>query len=232
MRVLVGPNGFGLEQVIDDLGPHYPGVEFAFCSDRADLARQIAEADVYFGWLNRDEFLAARRLRWVQSPSSGTDRFLAIPELRDGDVVLTSARGTHGACLAEHALAMIFAFSRGIKCCVVYQQKRVWANRELRPGMSELTTQTMGIIGFGTVGRALAKRAAAFDMRIQAVDPFVEEKPDYVESLSDLGGLDDLLRESDYVVVTVPYTAETRHMLGERELGLMKHSAISESSSM
>ena len=226
MRVLVGPNGFGLQQVIEELSPKFPGIEFAFCADRADLAPEIADADIYFGWLGRDEFLAAEKIRWVQSPSSGTDRFLAIPELCDGEVILTSARGTHGACLAEHALAMIFAFTRGIKCCVVYQQKHQWANRELRPGMSELTGLTMGIVGFGTVGRALAKRAAAFDMRIVAVDLFPTDKPDYVESLTDLSNLDGLLGESDVVVVTVPYTAETRHMIGERELGLMKHSAI------
>ena len=96
MRVLIGPNSFGLAQVISDLAELYPETRFAFCPNREDLSRQIADTEVYFGWLNREEFLAARKLCWIQSPSSGVDRFLAIPELREGEVILTSARGTHG----------------------------------------------------------------------------------------------------------------------------------------
>lgn len=226
MRVLVGPNNFGLEQVIPDLAGLYLQVQFAFCRDRKELMREIADAEVFFGWLNREEFLAARKLRWIQSPSSGVDRFLTIPELREGSVILTSAVGTHSACLAEHALAMILAFTRGIRACVMHQQQRRWAIRELRPTIVELTGATLGIVGFGTVGRAIARRAQAFEMRIVAVDMFPQDKPDYVERLDGLAGLDALLREADYVVVTVPYTAETRGMVGAAQLALLKPLAI------
>lgn len=226
MRVLVGPNSFGLERVMADLAPIYSQVQFAHCASREQLIHAIADAEVYLGWLNRQEFLAARALQWIQSPSSGVDGFLAIPELRQGKVLLTSARGTHGACLAEHALAMILAFSRGIKACVIQQQKRHWAIRELRPTMVELTRSTMGIIGFGAVGQALAKRASVFDMRILAVDVLPAEKPEYVERLDDLSGLDVLLQESDYVVVAVPYTEQTRGMLSANRLAQLKPSAI------
>ena len=226
MKVLVGPNSFGLERVIAELVPAYSQVQFAHCASRDNLSQAIADAEIYLGWLNRQQFLAARALRWIQSPSSGVDRFLAIPELRQGKVLLTSARGTHGACLAEHALAMIFAFSRGIKACVTQQQKHHWSIRELRPTMVELTRSTMGIIGFGAVGQALAKRASVFDMRILAVDVLPAEKPEYVERLDDLSGLDALLQESDYVVVTVPYTDETRGMLSANHLAQLKPSAI------
>jgi len=226
MRVLVGPNNFGLEQVIPALAAKYPDVQFAFCPDRANLAAEIADADVFFGWPNRAEFLAAKKLRWVQSPSSGVDIFLSIPELRDGDVLLTSARGTHGACLAEHALALIFAFTRGIKGSVLAQQQRQWAIRDLRPRVVELTGSTLGIIGFGVVGRALAKRAQVFDTRILAVDMLPGEKPAYVERLEGLEGLEALLRESDYIVVTVPRTPLTIGMIGAAQLALVKPTAL------
>lgn len=226
MRVLVGPNGFGLEQVIGELQSVYPQVELAFCARREELARQIANAEVYFGWLSRDEFLTARKLRWIQSPSSGVDRFLAIPELKAGDVVLTSAVGTHGACLAEHALAMILSFTRGIIGAALAQRERRWATGELRPQVVELTGSTLGIIGFGTVGRALARRAQAFDMRIIAVDMYPANRPEHVARLEGLEGLGALLRESDYVVVTVPWTPETNGMIGAAQLALMKPSAM------
>jgi phosphoglycerate dehydrogenase-like enzyme len=141
-------------------------------------------------------------------------------------VLLTSASGTHGACLAESALAMILAFTRGIKDCVLAQQSHTWAIRSIRPKLVEFTGSTMGIIGLGSVGRALAKRAQAFDLRVVAVDMYPVDKPDYVDALRGIEYLDDLLRESDYVVVTVPYTPQTVGMLGAEQLALMKPSAM------
>jgi phosphoglycerate dehydrogenase-like enzyme len=79
-----------------------------------------------------------------------------------------------------------------------------WAAAELRRQMLELTGRTIGIVGLGVIGRTIAKRANGFDMRILAVDAYPVEKPDYVERLANLDGLDQMLTESDYVVVTVP----------------------------
>jgi phosphoglycerate dehydrogenase-like enzyme len=170
--------------------------------------------------------MAAKRLKWVQSPSSGINYYLAIPEFVESGVLLTSASGTHGACLAESAMGMIFAFTRGIRDCVLAQQERSWAIRKVRPKLVELTGSTMGIVGLGKVGRALAKRAYAFDMRIIAVDLYPIDKPDCVSELWGIERLDDLLRESDYVVVTVPYTPRTVGMLGAEQLAAMKPNAV------
>jgi D-2-hydroxyacid dehydrogenase (NADP+) len=226
MKALIGANVMGLENAIPDLEKAYPKVEFASCARREDTADAIADADVYMGWLNQDIFRAAKKLKWIQSPSSGTDYYLAIPELVQSDVLLTSASGTHGACLAESALGMIFAFTRGIRDAIVSQQQHSWAIRQIRPKLVELTGSTLGIIGLGKVGRALAERAQAFGMRIVAVDLYPVDKPDYVEQLWGLESLGDLLREADYVVVTVPRTPQTRGMIGAEQLSVMKPGAI------
>jgi phosphoglycerate dehydrogenase-like enzyme len=227
MKILIGPNPMGVDSGIPALQKAYPEAEWASYTDRGPgLADAIVDADIYMGWLNRDIFLAAKQLKWIQSPSSGINYYLDIPELVASDVLLTSARGTHGACLAESALGMILAFTRGIRDCVMHQQKHEWAARQMRPKLVELTNSTLGIIGLGTVGRALAKRAAVFDMRIIAVDLFPADKPDHVSALWGLDRLGDLLREADYVVVTVPATPQTDGMLGARELALMKSSAM------
>ncbi|MBN1935380.1 MAG: D-2-hydroxyacid dehydrogenase [Anaerolineae bacterium] len=225
MRVVIGPNGLGLEQVIDELKGVYPEVQFTHCADRAVLDAALPEAQVYFGWLGREQFLTAKKLKWLQSPSSGVDRFLAIPELRDGPVILTSARGTHGACLADSVMGMVLAFTRGIRECILAQPGHHWAARA-RPRLIELTGKTMGIVGLGTVGRAVAKRAQAFDMRIVAVDAFPGEKTGYVERVDGLDGLHTLLAESDVVVVTVPYTPQNAGLIGAPELAQLKPSTI------
>jgi len=226
MKVLIGASLMGLEKAIPDLKAKYPDVEFAYCDKREALASMIAGADVYMGWLDRDTFLAAKKLKWLQSPSSGVNHYLAIPELAASDVILTSASGTHGACLADSVFGMILAFTRCIKDFVLKQQKREWAFQQFRPQMVELTGSTMGIIGFGAVGSAVARRAVAFGMRVVAVDMLPVSKPDTVEALWGLDRLHDLLNVSDYVVVTVPYTRETDGMIGAAEIAQMKPGAL------
>ena len=226
MKVVIGVNQMGLEKSIPDLRRRYPSLEFQHCANARELQTTLADADVYLGWLSRDAFQAARRLKWIQSPSSGVDHFLEIPELAGGDVLLTSAVGTHGACLAETALAMILAFTRGVRSSILAQERRRWAVAELRPGLVELTGSTLGIIGFGVSGRSLAERARAFGMRIIAVDRFPGEKPEHVAELWGLDHLPDTLRSADYVVVTVPRAPGSRGLIGAAQIALMKPTAM------
>jgi phosphoglycerate dehydrogenase-like enzyme len=226
MKVLIGGNPMGLEKAIPDLSKKYPQVEFEYYPSR-DIPHDVfATADVYVGWLNRDLYLAGKNLKWIQSPSSGVNYYTAIPELVASDVLLTSASGTHGACLAESVFGMIFAFTRHIKDFPAKQKAHEWSLPQYRPTMCELTGSTMGIIGFGRVGRAVAKRAVAFDMKVVAVDMFPGSKPDDVEAVWGLDKLNDLLAKSDYVVVTVPFTPETDNMLDTAQIALMKPTAM------
>ncbi len=227
MKILIGPNPMGLECALPDLEAAYPELTFVHCADREALVEAIADADVYVGWLNRDVFLAAKQLKWIQSPSSGVNYYFDIPEFVKSDVLLTSASGTHGPCLSESVFGMILAFTRGIRDCVLYQQHRDWEGaRTVRPRLVELTGSTMGIVGLGRVGRTIARRAHAFEMRVIAVDLYPQDKPAEVSELWGLDRLDDLMRASDYVVVTVPYTPQTTGMIGARHLALMKPTAM------
>jgi len=224
MKVLIGNNPMGLENAIPDLQNRYPHIRFVHAADRAQLAGQIVDADVYVGWLNRDLFMAARQLKWIQSPSSGINAFLEIPELVQSDVLLTSARGTHGACVAESAIGMILAFTRQIRGAILAQQQRRWAMGELRPRTFELTGSILGVIGMGTIGQAIAKRAVAFDMRVIAVDMLPTNCPP--AEVWGMDRLDDLLRQADFVAVTVPYTPATAGLIGARQIALLKPTAM------
>ncbi len=96
----------------------------------------------------------------------------------------------------------------------------------MRQKLLELTDLKMGIIGLGSIGKALAKRAYAFDMHVTAVDMFPNNKPDYVHELWGLDRQNELLAESDIVVVTIPWTAEVQGMIGAEQIALMKPSAM------
>jgi D-2-hydroxyacid dehydrogenase (NADP+) len=226
MNILIGATPMGLEAAIPDLKARYPDLTFTHCPTREETAAMIANADIYMGWIGQEAFLAAERLKWIQSPSSGINYYLNIPELVASDVILTSARGTHGACLAESTMAMILAFTRGIRQSIFEQQARRYSMWAVRENLVELTGSTMGIIGYGAFGRALAKRASAFDMRVIAVDLFPSDPDNFADELWGLDQLDRLLAESDYVVVTVPHTPDTDGMIGGEQMALMKPTAM------
>ena len=226
MKVLVGPSQVGLQKAIPDLAQKYPELDFACCGNRDDVPKMIVDAAVYVGPVTPEMLRAAKKLEWLQVTSTGVDRYLAIPELGASDIVLTNARGCHARCVAESAFAMILAFTRGIRESVLRQQDREWNQQGMRGALMGLTEATIGIIGFGSIGRAVAQLAQAHCMRILAVDLYPRDKPDFVGALWGLEGLEALLRQADYVVVTVPRTALSLGMIGAAQLAPMKPTAL------
>jgi phosphoglycerate dehydrogenase-like enzyme len=227
MKVLVGQNPMGLEQGISALQAQYPELKFVHCPDRGErLAHELADADIYVGWINRDLFLGAPNLKWIQSPSSGVNYYLDIPEIRSGEVLLTSASGTHAAAVAESAIGMILAITRGIRPAILDQANHLWNPGPIRSILRELTGSTVGIVGLGAIGRAFAQRIKAFDTRVIAVDLNPHTSSPHVDEVHGLDTLDDLLAESDYVVVLVPFTAQTEKMIGAAQLAKMKPTAL------
>jgi phosphoglycerate dehydrogenase-like enzyme len=217
----------GLETGIPALQAEYPEITFVHCPSRGEeLVAELADADIYMGWLTRDQYLAAPKLQWIQSPSSGVNMYLDVPEIAAGDVLLTSASGTHGAAVAESAMAMILAVTRGIRPAVLDQANKVWNPAPIRSKMVELTGSTMGIVGLGAIGRAFAQRAKAFDMRVLAVDLNPAATSPHVDQVWGLDEMDTMLAQADYVVVLVPYTAQTENMIGAAQLAKMKPSAL------
>jgi phosphoglycerate dehydrogenase-like enzyme len=225
MKVVVMSTAVPLADFVPGLRRDFPHVDFVVCTEPSRLPGLMADAEIYVGPVGPDVARHAPRLKWVQSISTGVDSMLAVPELARGDVLLTGARGTHSACLAESVFGMIFAFTRGILDSAARQQHRQWAQRDLRGGLRELSGSMMGLIGYGAMARAIAARARAFDMRVTGVDLMPVDGTEGV-TVRGMDGLDDLLAQSDYLVVTVPSHAGTRGMLGARALGLMKPEAI------
>src|SRR5207245_2330506 len=136
----------------------------------------------------------------------------------------TSEKGYVGPHLAEHAFALRLAITRGIARSV---RERTWNNRlSLRAECWELTDRTLGIVGLGGTGREVARRGAAFGMRVLAVDPESVPRPPEVESLWRMDRFHNLLGESDAVVICAPLTPETRGLFDRAAFATMKRTAI------
>jgi phosphoglycerate dehydrogenase-like enzyme len=146
-----------------------------------------------------------------------------VPELIEMDAVtLTNGRGAHAGTIADHTLAFILAFTRNIPAILEDKRSQTWDRPGRSAGGRELSGSTLGIIGLGKIGSAIARRASGFEVDVIAVDVNPEAKAPGVSEVWPLARLDDLLRVVDYLAIAIPITPETRGLIGARELALMK----------
>jgi len=197
-------------------------------TDREFRARPdwLNEADVLFTQRIAPERLAnAQRLQWLQTFGAGVD-WLLTPSLRGReDLQVTNARGIHAQPIAEHVLGLVLAFSRQLHRAVRQQSARVWQSAELQAGVSTLDGATLGIVGLGAIGRRIAPIAGAFGMRVIALKRLPGSAPG-VERLFGPGQLSPFLKEAEYIVNTLPLTAQTRGYFGPREFAAMRSDAV------
>ena len=196
-------------------------IECINVSDEAEALTMMPEADAMYGRITPSLLKAARRLRWIQDHTA-LDNF-KFPELLESHVLVTSMRGVWSDDIADHAMMFILMLARGSHLYSGSQVRREW--RDPAP-VVDLGHSTLGIIGLGGIGTEVARRAAAFGMRVLAVDVIQKEKPHFVAELWDLEGLANMMAQSDFVVVCVPYTDQTVKLIGAEQLKQMKQSAF------
>lgn len=199
-------------------------------ADEREILARLPEVDVFVGLAFTAAMgAAATRLRLVQVPGAGTDR-IDLAALPVG-ASLANAYG-HEAGIAEFVLGAMLAWNRGFGRLDASLRQGRWESAWSHdapppPPVPELRGKTLGILGYGRIGQEVARRARAFGMAVRALRR--EPRGTSAEGLVFLGGpesLDDVLRRSDYLAVTLALTAQTRGLLGARELALMKRSAV------
>lgn len=205
----------------------FPTVEAVHRSNYDGIEKYLRDAEVVIAWsLHPEQLKAARKLRWIHSPAAAVHQLL-YPELVNSDIVLTNGREVHGVVVAEHVLALVFALAKRLPQAVRLQEKRVWGQEAIwdaRP--QELAGATLGLIGLGSIGRAVAKSAGALKMRVIAVREHVKRKvPDGVSRVFDSAHLEDLLSQSDYLVLAVPVTSKSRGLMNAARIARMKPNA-------
>ena len=193
------------------------------------FARAAPEANVIFNWslsggLLREVFTMCPRVEWVHSRSAGLDNLL-FPELIESPVPLTNGTGVFSQPLGEFALAAILYFAKDLRRMVRNRMAGVWEPFDVL----EIAGQTVGIVGYGDIGRAVATRVRAMGMQAMAIkrhgapvysaDPLVSRIYTPDQRL-------EMIARSDYLVVSAPLTAETRGIVGEAEFAAMKPEAV------
>jgi phosphoglycerate dehydrogenase-like enzyme len=211
------------------LRAEFPGLEVVHLAGYDGVEEELAEAEIAITWsLRPAQFAAAKKLRWIHSPAAAV-HVLLFPELVESDVIVTNAREVHGPVVAEHVIAQIFALAKQIPAAVRLQQQKVWGQEAMwnaRPRPREVAGATVVLVGLGSIGREIAKRASALGMRVIAVREHPEKGsvPGVAEVLGP-AQLDDALPQADFVVLATPITAETRNLINASRLARMKSDA-------
>lgn len=203
------------------------------------------DIEVLFCGRGNFSIAAAAGLKWVQAENAGVDHFHGS-EIWGSPVTLTSANGAHTPHMPEFVLSVMLSHAYKLPLSREFQQRQVWGGGEHRVGFTprELRGQTVGIVGYGAIGREIARLATALGMRVLATkrtetspttydgyaapgtgDP-EGALPDAYFVLDTPGQLQQLLSQSDIVILLVPMTTDTRHLIGASELVQMKRDAL------
>ncbi len=194
----------------------------------ADCAQALPEARVLFNWSGsreevRKALLGMPRLEWIHARYAGLDGLL-FPELVESPVPLTNGTGTFSQSLGEFIILGALYFAKDIPRMLRSKAAHEWDVFNVL----EISKQTMGIVGYGDIGRAIARRAKGMDMRVYGLrrDPVPRAGDEFVDRIYATADLHKMLPECDYVVVAAPLTKDTKHMLSTAEFNVMKPEAI------
>ena len=196
----------------------FPGVTF-HTGFEVDPAEQARTEVVFTSDLVSDDLVAAMpMLRWVQVTRGGGASYVT-PSMRERSIRVTTCTGIHGASFSEFTFATILTLTKQLPQMMEAQRAHRWA---ADMGLGKLEGSTLGVVGLGTIGSAVAQKAKAFGMRVMATRLRPEYKPDYVDWIAGPDGTLELLAESDYVVVARPPGGDRRPWITMKELGLMR----------
>jgi len=202
-------------------------IDFLVCRTREELDEKVKDADVVYGDVRGEALKSAVRLKWVQAGGAGIEGMDRA--LLEGPVVITNFARTFAPAISETAIGMLLCLTRGISRYYVPQ----FLQRQWKPvgtvksaDYAEISGRTMGVVGLGGIGSAVARRAYyGFDMRVVAIDFRALHKPEYVAELHASSWFQEMVPQVDVLVAAAPHTPATERMFNEQVFRSMKKTA-------
>ena len=194
-------------------------------TDMDHIADQISDAEILVAWGmdNIQPFYAqAGKLRWIHALTAGVESII-FPETQNSSVLISNSKGIHGIPMAEHVLGLMLSFSRRLNLFYRQQAQHLWKRPAIQD-LHEINGKTLAIVGLGSIGHEIAKKAKAMDMHVIAAKREMTQEP-FVDRLYRPEQLLEMLSQADFVVVTLPLTDATRNLFGREQFAAMKPTA-------
>jgi len=228
LKVLIGGPGFMVEEYVQVVKERFPNINILASPILVETAGNQVQGEVE----NVDIIVSfnaypytipkIKRLKWFQVLMTGYEHILRTG-LIGKDVVLTNCAGTVSIPIAEVVMGCLLFFVKRFRNSL--ENQRLHKMDRMLGQMRELHQRTMGLLGLGHIGKVIAKKAKlGFDMEVLGYDKYVEEF-EYADRIYPVNQLDEVLKVSDFLVISLPLTPETNRLIGEKELRLMKPTA-------
>jgi phosphoglycerate dehydrogenase-like enzyme len=212
----------------NSLRARWPQMRVVHLPDYDKLPAELPDTDIFVGYsLRAEQLLHAKKLKWIHSTAAGVAQ-LMYPELRDSGILVTNPSGVFSSPMAEHTMGLLIALARNFPDSVRHQDRSHWGQQEIwdKPQhLTELSGKILLIVGFGSIGHEIAKRARAFGIRVWGVTRSGKGDAALAEKIIPVAQLNDALPQADYVVISAPETAESRHLIGAAQIARIKPGA-------
>jgi len=212
----------------ESIRKRWPEMRVVHLPNYDGLPEELPDTDIFVGYSLRAEQLKdGRKLKWIHSTAAGVAQ-LMYPELRNSGILVTNPSGIFSVPMAEHVIGLLLALARNFPDSVRQQDRARWSQQELwdKPQhLTELNGKVLLIVGYGSIGREVAKRAKALDMRVWGVTRSGKADTAHAEKIFATAQLEEALPDADYVLIAAPETAETKHLIGAAQLAKMKRAA-------
>jgi len=212
------------------LRERFPAITFVHVEHQIDALNSIHDVDIAFSSRLTSEMVArAQRLRWVHSSAAAVEGLIPLADLARRDIVVSNSRGVQAIPIAEQVMGGLLVLVRRLDLTLPAQRERRWIQDQLCdtdwPGM--LHGRTMTILGLGTIGHEVARRAHAFGMQVTGVRRRLDQrKPDFVDRVFASDRLADALTGCDILVISAPFVEKTNRIIGAEQIELLNPRAI------
>ena len=216
------------EETIKKIQEEAPDMDVVVTNQQGEIEKILDDIEIIVGLSgHRDLLVRAVNLKWFQQWGAGADWLMKHPKAAEAAFDVTSASGVHAIPISEHIVSFLLAFARDLHHAVRSQLKGEWPeNSLLKSRIFELTGKTIGIVGLGAIGKRTAEITSVLGMRVLGVRRHPSQDIPCVQKIYGPDQLSDILPEVDFLVLTIPLTHETKGMIGEHELRLMKPTAF------
>jgi phosphoglycerate dehydrogenase-like enzyme len=209
------------ENYIDYLNNEYPDFGFTVCTDKNKVLDYLKDTEVLIAFrFNKKMLDASHNLKWVQVLSAGVD-LLPLDDMKEKGIILTNGRGIHKIHMSEYAIASMINLARSFHTMFRNQLNGKW-DRSMPQG--EIYGSTLGIIGLGSIGNEIARRAYFLGMNVIGIKNTPGDV-EFVDRVYGIDGIGEVFRQSDYIINLLPGTPDTEGIINTGCFDLMKSTA-------
>ena len=205
-----------------------PDIEVVFIEPDDDPKVILRNTEVFLTYIFQQQWWeSCNKLKWMHIGGAGVNH-IAFPELVRSDVIVTNSRGIHARTMTEYTLAVMLYFAQSLHRAEVWKNHRDWVQSKLPMTRQSFTLRgkKVGIIGGGAIGTAIRDMCLKMEMGLFVIHRKRRSDTPWNVRNGDMGDLDALMQWSDYVIVTLPLTPETKNCIDRSRIGLMKESAV------